>query len=193
VKIYKVFEEFIKKNIRTCLPVEVESFNSSTMRVNVKPLIRGIRINTSGREIQLDTGEKALIEDYQLPSILDVPVSMMFQGNIGITIPITAGMQGIALVSDRDISLFKQSRQTSNQATLRKFSINDSFFLPCLPQGIEDYNNEAVEIRNGATKLTVGSEGVNITGNLIVNGIDFLTHTHLYNDNGTPTQTGIPE
>ena len=193
MKLLKFFEHNLKKNLRTCLPVEVESFNSSTMTVNVKPLIQGIRTSEGGREIKTETGEIILIEDYQLPSILDLPVRLLWQGNMGITIPITAGMQGMAIVCDRDIRLWKSSRASSRQASLRKFNINDSFFLPGIPQEIEDYSNEAIEIRNGETKLSVGSEGVDITGNLVVNGIDFLTHTHLYNDNGTPTQTGEPE
>jgi hypothetical protein len=199
VKVFKFFEQDLKKNLRTCLPVQVESFDPATMTVNVKPLIQGIRVATGGREIQTETGESALVEDYQLPSILDLPVCLFWQGNIGITIPITAGMQGLAIVADRDIRIWKTSRVSSRQASLRKFNINDSFFLPFLPQAIENYNNEAVEVRNGETKLSVGVDGinitgnVNITGNLVVGEVDFLTHTHLYNDNGTPTQTGEPE
>ena len=193
MKLLKFFEHNLKKNLRTCLPVEVQSFDSATMTVNVKPLIQGIRAAEGGREIKTETGEKILVEDYQLPSILDLPICLLWQGSIGITIPIIAGMQGMAIVCDRDIRLWKSSRVLSRQASLRKSNINDSFFLPFLPQAIENYSNEAVEIRNGETKLSVGNGGVNITGNLIVNGIDFLTHSHLYNDNGTPTQTGEPE
>lgn len=214
---FKHFEQSIKKSIRTCIPVEVESFDSSTMTVNVKPLIKGIRFVEEGQRTNLTTGEIGLIDNYELPSILGLPVSLMLQGDIGITIPIVAGNQGLAMVSDRDIRLWKSSRAISNQASLRLFNINDSFFLPFLPQGVEDYNNNSVEIRNGSTKLEVSSDSVNITGdllvdgettltgdlsingnttitgNLVVNGIDFSTHIHSYDDSGTTKQTGVAE
>ena len=200
------FANTFKNEIRTCIPAEVESFNPEKLTVNVKPLIQGIKIGT-GRELQLDTGEEVVVEDYTLPSIVSVPVSMLWFGNGGITMPINPGAQGLLMVCDRDIRLFKESRVESPQASLRRFNMNDSSFLPFLPKPMEltNYNNEAVEVRYDETLLQVDSNGVNITGNVnitgtlttteeaTIKGIDFTTHTHQYvPGTGTPTDTNPP-
>ena len=185
----------ILKDVRTCLPAQVISFDPNDLTVNVQPLIQGVRVSKDGTATQLGTGETVKIEDYDLPPIVKVPLSMLWNVDKGITLPISAGMQGILLVCDRDIRLFKNSQALSRQASLRMFNMNDSFFLPSLPKKAEisDYSADSVEIRNGATKLSVKSSGVEITGGLIVDGIDFGTHVHPYTDDGTPMQTGEPE
>lgn len=200
------FSNSFKNEIRTCIPAQIESFDPESLTVNAKPLIQGIRIGNN-REIQLETGEKVVVDDYALPSVIKVPVSMMWFGNGGVTLPINAGSQGLLLICDRDIRLFKQSRTDSAQGSLRRFNMNDSIFLPFLPKPMEltDYNNEAVEVRYDSTKLKVSSSGVDIVGNVNIegsltttedaqiSGIGFLTHTHTYSPGPLPpTETAPP-
>lgn len=200
------FANNLKNEIRTCIPAEVESFDPVKGTVNVKPLIQGIKIGST-RQVKLETGEVVVVDDYSIPSILNVPVQMIFFGNGKITFPIKQGLQGILSICDRDIRLFKESQIESVQGSLRRFNMNDAVFLPYLPKRAEltGYNNDAIEIKYDENLIQVNSEGinlignVNITGNLIVSGeatiseIPFTTHTHQYvPGTGTPTPTDPP-
>lgn len=203
--LFRQFANTFKNEIRTCIPAQVESFDPEKLTVNVKPLIKGIKIG-SEREVQIDTGEELIVDDYSLPSIVSVPVSMLWFGNGGITMPINPGAQGLLMVCDRDIRLFKQNRTESAQASLRRFNMNDSSFLPFLPKPVEltNYNNEAVEVRYDETLLQVDGSGVNITGNVNITGtltttgdaeiagVDFITHTHTYSPGPLPPAETAP-
>lgn len=197
----------LKSEIRTCVPAQIESFDSTNLTVNARPLIDGIRTVQNGRNLKLETGEAVKVEDYTLPSLLNVPVSILWFGEGGITVPIVPGAQGLLLVCDRDIRRFKDTQEQSPQASLRRFDMNDSIFLPFLPKRSEltTYNNDAVEVCHGATKLAVAADGISITGNVTIDGtltttgeatinnIPFTTHTHMYSPGpGTPTDTGAP-
>ena len=193
----------IKNEIRTCIPAEIESFNPQNLTVDVKLLIKGIKIG-SNRKIKLETGELVVVDDYTMPSVVDVPISIAWFGNGGITFPIKKGLQGILLVCDRDIRFFKKDQKESIQGSLRKFNVSDSIFIPFLPKraSLSNYNNDAVEIKFDNNIVQVNSTGINITGNVNITGDvvisgqasiagkDFITHTHTYNPGPLPpTQT----
>lgn len=207
----------VKSEIRTHIPAEVESFDPNKLTVNVKILIKGIKIGSS-RKVKLETGEVVLVDDYTMPSVVNVPVSILSFSNGRITFPIKKGLQGTLAVCDRDIRFFKKDQKESVQGSLRKFNLSDAIFYPGLAKRAEltDYNNEAIELRYDEKLIQINGVGinivgdVNITGNLIVSeqatvnnlvatteanigGIDFTTHTHLYTPGtGTPTQTNPP-
>lgn len=197
----KRFANYTLSSVRTNIPAKVISFDATNLTVNVQVLIQGKRISDKGSLQQMETGELVLAEDYTLSPILNVPISMICQQGFGIKIPIRAGAIGTLIVCDRDISQFKKSQNLSPQASLRKFDLNDSIFLPFLltKGSIADYGNDAVEIFYGSTKLKVKESGVEITGNLIVSGevtiggIPFSTHRHPYINVVTPATTGTPE
>lgn len=201
------FANFTLSSIRTNIPAKVISFNATDLTVNVQVLIQGKRVSKNGTLQQMETGELVLAENYTLSPILNVPVSMICQQGFGVKVPIRAGSIGTLIVCDRDISQFKKSQSLSPQASLRKFDLNDSIFLPFLltKGSITDYGNDAVEVFFGDTKLKVKESGVEITGNLIVSGdvtidgeatigeIPFSTHIHPYLNVATPSTTGTPE
>lgn len=205
-QLLKKLAERIKSEIRTCIPAVVENFDSTKLTVDVKPLIRGIRIGTS-RKLKLETGEIVLVDDYSMPSVINVPVQILWFGNGGITFPIKKGLIGTLKVCDRDIRLFKENQAESNQASLRKLNINDAVFEPFLPKRAEltNYNNNAIELKFDNKLIQINEAGinmvgdVNITGNLNVTGeatigdIAFTTHVHEYiPGTGTPTNTNPP-
>lgn len=207
----KRFANYTLSSIRTCVPAKVISFDAENLTVNVQVLIQGKKISAKGNLQQMETGELVLAEDYTLSPILNVPISMICQSNFGIKIPIKAGAIGTLIVCDRDISQFKKSQTISPQASLRKFDLNDSYFLPFLlgSGSIADYGDDSVEIFFGETKLKVKETGVEITGDLLVSGqikskdliadtatigdIPFTTHVHPYLNGSTPSTTGTPE
>lgn len=195
------FSNYAFSSIRTSIPAKVITFDPENLTVNVQILIKGKRVSKNGTLQQLETGELVVAEDYELAPILQVPVSMICQANFGVKIPIKPGAIGTLIVCDRDISQFKKSQQISSQASLRKFDLNDSYFLPFLLMkgSISDYGDDSVEVFFGDTKLKVKESGVEITGNLTVSGevtvgeIPFNTHIHPYLNVSTPSQTGTPE
>tara|TARA_R110000868_G_scaffold245624_2_gene502160 strand:+ start:697 stop:1341 length:645 start_codon:yes stop_codon:yes gene_type:complete len=205
------FADSFRSELRTCLPAEVISFDSNNLTVDVQPLIQGVRVSKNGTIRQLETGERVLAENYKLSPLVRVPISILWFGDGGITMPISAGMQGLLLVCDRDIQSFKKSQNLSATASLRTHDLNDSFFLPFLPKkaSISDYSSDSIDVRFGISKLKVSETeitslvgttemktsaiGVEITGQLIVNGINFNTHIHPYLNVVTPSTTGIPE
>ncbi len=194
------FANYILSSVRTNIPAKIISFDATNLTVSVQVLIQGKRISDKGTLQQMETGELVLAENYTLSPILNVPVSMICQAGFGVKIPIIPGAIGTLIVCDRDISQFKKSQSLSPQASLRKFDLNDSIFLPFLltKGSIADYGNDAVEIFYGATKLKVKESGVEITGDLIISGdatiggVPFSTHKHPYINVTTPSQTGTP-
>lgn len=218
--LFQQFANTFKNEIRTAVPAQIIAFDSNNLTVDVFPLIKGIRIaavSQNGRKIKLETGEMVVAEDYDLPAIVKVPVAMMWWENYGITMPINPGAQGLLIVCDRDIRKFKDSQVLSAQASLRRFDLNDSNFLPFLPKkaSISDYNSSAIELRYADIKLAVSGDGVTVTGDLqvngdiiannitgntsivapqvVVNGLDFAAHKHSYLNGSTPSETGTPE
>lgn len=220
-QLLKHFGNDLKSQIRTSIPAQVESFDSNKGTVNVKPLIQGIRIGDS-RKVKLDTGEVVVVDDYSMPSILNVPVEMIMFGNGKITFPIKQGLQGMLCVCDRDIRLFKENEAESVQASLRKFNLNDATFRPFLPKKGEfaNYNNDAIEIAyanslikldnssidlsHNDTLIKVADGGVDImgdvkiTGNLIITeeatigGKPYTVHTHSYSPGPLPPTNTAP-
>ena len=205
------FANFTLSSVRTNIPARVIAFNATDLTVNVQVLIQGKRISKNGTLQQLETGELVLAENYTLSPILNVPVSMICQTGFGVKIPIRVGAIGTLIVCDRDISQFKKSQTLSPQASLRRFDLNDSYFLPFLltKGSIDDYGDDSVEVFFGDTKLKVKASGVEITGDLLVSGqikstdlvtdtatigeIPFATHIHPYLNVVEPSTTGIPE
>ncbi|HOA80292.1 MAG TPA: Gp138 family membrane-puncturing spike protein [Defluviitaleaceae bacterium] len=204
---FNQFADSLKNEIRVAIPAEIINFDPNNLTVNVKILIQGIRIKKNGKLIQLETGERVTVENYELAPLQKVPIALMWWQNFGITLPILPGMQGTLLVCDRNISLFKQSQTSSPVASLRRFDLNDAVFLPFLPKkaSVSDYSSDSIDIRYATTKLKVSASGVDITGNLnvsgdtkiggeaIVSNIPFTQHIHPYLNGTTPSQTGTPE
>lgn len=200
------FANYTLSSVRTNIPAKVITFDPTNLTVNVQVLIQGKRVSDKGVLQQMETGELVLTENYTLSPILNVPISMICQQNFGVKVPIKAGTIGTLIVCDRDISQFKKSQSLSPQASLRKFDLNDSIFLPFLltKGSIDDYGDDAVEVFFGATKLKVKASGVEITGNLLVTGeittgeittggVPFATHIHPYLNGVTPSTTGTPQ
>jgi len=195
------FANFTLSSVRTNIPARVISFNPANLTVNVQVLIQGKRIAKNGKLQQIETGELVLAENFTLSPILNVPISMICQQGFGIKIPIREGAIGTLIVCDRDISQFKKSQNLSPQASLRKFDLNDSIFLPFLltKGSIADYGDDAVEVFYGDTKLKIKESGVEITGDLTISGeatiggIPFGAHIHPYLNVAVPSTTGTPE
>ena len=151
------------KTIQSVLPAKVINYNASTNRVSVQLLIN--ILTTSGEQIP----------NTQLASI---PVMLLGGGGYCISFNLQQGDLGWVIATDRDMSIFLQNYTASAPGvnTIKNFS--SSFFIPDQMQNAAT-SNPGIAISNaeGSIKITLGSDGVEITsplttinGNLLVKG-----------------------
>lgn len=189
------------KRINTNILVEVVGIEGN--RVQLQPLINGKR--------QLDTGE---VVNYKQPIILDVPVLTLQAGGFSVRMPISVGDQGLAIISQRDISEWKKSEKISNQGSLRRFDLNDSFYLGAIMPKSESLATDGVYIYNDAglyfsvksdkveTNMDIHCQQVfctNVFASGNISGAEVITpsvasynsHTHSGVQSGS-SDTGVP-
>jgi phage baseplate assembly protein gpV len=204
-ELFASFEDIFKTKLNTCIPCKIVNVDED--RVDVRPVYNGGKIGTT-KNIQLETGEDAVIDEYELPVIINVPIVMLVNSTARITIPCNVGDEGLLIISQRDINNWKDGKGASLE-TLRKFNINDGFFLPFINRKIENYSNNSIviEYKNARIELkdndieikgdislngdlTINGDA-DITGECTIGGIAFSTHTHNVIAVGSPT--GVPQ
>lgn len=134
------------------LPARVISYNRTTNRATVQPLI------------MLLTTSNATIPRAQIGS---VPVYQYGGGDFLLSFPVKAGDLGWIKANDRDISLFLQKYGQSAPNTIRKKSFSDAVFYPDVMRGYtiagEDANNVVLQNLAGTVKVSLGASKVKIT------------------------------
>ena len=182
--------ETLKKNIfinfNVCLPAVVVSYDNTKNEVDLQPAIQEVLTNN---------------KFLTMPQIFNIPVLELGGNDLSIKIPLKAGDTGIVIFCDRDITLFKQEKKNTQPNTLRKHDLSDGIFIP-MRFGSSGSSNILIQSADGATQLEVTSSGINIKGNLVVEGeitaknngleIPLTTHKHLgvttgQGTSGTPT------
>ena len=158
---------FIELNV--CLPATVVSYNSADNTVDLQPAIQAVLKDNSF---------------VSLPQIFDIPVLELGGKGLSIKIPLQAGDTGIVIFCDRDISLFKQEKKNTQPNTLRKHDLSDGIFIPMKFGNSGASNNISIESADGNTKLEITSSGINVKGNItvdgdvIASGISLKNHKH---------------
>lgn len=183
--------QMLKRNIfielNVCLPATVVSYNSADNTVDLQPAIQAVLKDNSF---------------VSLPQIFDIPVLELGGAGLSIKIPLQAGDTGIVIFCDRDISLFKQEKKNTQPNTLRKHDLSDGIFVP-MRFGNSGSSNILIQSEDGNTQFEVTSSGINIKGNITVDGeitatdvktdtgISLKTHKHLDVTTGQET-SGLP-
>lgn len=173
------------QNTDDMLPAKVLSYDRTTNRATVQPLI-----------MVVTTDDTAI----QRPPVASIPVMQYGGGGFMVSAPVKAGDIGWIKANDRDISLFLQGGDHSPPNTFRKKSFSDAMFIPDVMGGYTidgaDTNNLVVQSLDGTSKVSVGTDkitlkvggvslevsasGVAITGGTVTHdGIDIgKTHTN---------------
>jgi hypothetical protein len=128
-------------DIRISLPGIVESYDSSTQKVNVSPAVKETRETETG-----DVTEA-------LPVITDVPVIFPGAGIYRLTFPISAGDTGLIVFSSRSLEDWLSLGGTVEPADKRRFSLTDAVFIP----GLRPFSSPLASPPDDA--LTIGVEG----------------------------------
>jgi hypothetical protein len=158
--------------IHTSMPGIIESFDSATNLVSVKPAIK-MKIAKPGETVSF----------LDLPVIRNVPICLAQskQAGLYITVPIKTGDECLLVFSERSIDNFVKSGGVSfpaegnKQVSPRHHDITDAICIPgvfTVPTALSSWNQDAIEVRNtaGTVKLSISSSKVTITGDLEVTG-----------------------
>ena len=158
-------------NLNVCLPATVISYDSSKNEVDLQP------------SIQVVLTDNTFLD---MPQLFNIPVLELGGKGLSVKIPLQAGDTGIVIFCDRDITLFKQEKKNTQPNTLRKHDLSDGIFIPMRFGNSGATDNISIESADGSTKFEVTTNGINIKGNVtvegdvIADGISLKNHTHQY-------------
>lgn len=185
----QIIKDDIFINLNVCLPATVKKYNSSNNTADLQPSIQAVM------------SDNTFVD---LPLLLKVPVLELGGKGLSVKIPLEAGDTGIVIFCDRDITLFKQEKKNTQPNTLRQHDLSDGIFIP-MRFGNSGSSNISIESADGNTKLEITSNGINVKGNITVDGeitatdvktdtnISLKKHKHTSASSGSPTSTPIPE
>ena len=103
----------------TSLPGIVDSFDPARMVCNVQPTITALARRDDG-----------VIDEIQMPLLLDCPVVFPGGGGVTLTFPIAPGDEVLVVFASRCIDSWWQLGGVQGQAELRMHNLSDGFVLP---------------------------------------------------------------
>lgn len=146
------------EEVHTALPVRVESYDASTQKVSVQPVIKKAFVDEEG-ERQVE----------RLPVITGVPVQFPSGGGYRITFPITAGDTGLLVFSEASLDVWLSEGGEVDPLDDRRFDLSDGVFLP----GVRSFKTPITDA--SSDHMTLGAEGglqIHIDGSSISLGTD---------------------
>ena len=165
------FQDKIYLHLEKVIPGIVQSYDSSTNTATIKPAITGIA--TQGAKVPKDV-------------LNNIPVLQL--GGI-FKFPVSAGMTGWLIASDRDISIFKSIKQETAPNTPRKHKYQDSFFIPDSINASTTANELTIDANGMAINLKPGQVGGNCL--IKIGGDSVITDgAHPCGNGGTITTKG---
>lgn len=169
-------------DLHTCMPGRIESYEYSTQRAQVKPLLK--RALKSGAQIEY-------------PVITGVPVLFPCTPSTGITFPVNIGDLVLLLFSEKSLDNWVFSGGVSDTDKARLHDLSDAIAIPGIisfNQSSKASNNEDLEITNSSQKIVIKSNGNIELGTSTLKKLvteafatAFNSHTHLCNAVGTPS------
>lgn len=134
-------------HIHTCLPGRIETYDYTTQKATVKPLIK----------------KKYLDGDVQeLPVLTNVPVQFPRTKKSGITFPLTRGDGVLIVFSERSLERWKSSGDDTEPGDARKFDLSDGIAIPGLfsfkQKNIASNNND-LEVQHNGQFVTIKKNG----------------------------------
>ena len=149
--------------IHTALPAKIESFEASSRKASVKPLIKKKLVD--GKSISL-------------PVIVNVPVMFPSTKDIGITFPVKKGDTGLLIFCERALERWLSEGGETEPGDVRKFDLSDAIFIPGLfsfkdASPVED----GIIIKSKTGKIKIGPDGKIAIGSQVAEVLDLLSQT----------------
>lgn len=157
------------KDLHTCMPGIIASFDPDKQTASVQPAIQ--RIFT----------EKGAVN---LPLCVDVPVCFPGGGDFQLTFPVKAGDECILMFSERAIDLWYSQGGTTQPSEYRLHDLSDGMAVVGInnqQKKLTDFNNTDVELRDRdrTVRVTMKHDGtienVNETGSTILSAAGKFT------------------
>lgn len=148
------------KDLHTCMPGIIASFNPDTQTASVQPAIK--RIFT----------EKGAVN---LPLCVDVPVAFPGGGDFFLTFPVKVGDECILMFSERAIDNWHASGGTQTPSEYRLHDLSDGIAIVGLnsqPNKLEALQMTGAELRtrNRSTYIRIEDGTIYIKGNIVHEG-----------------------
>jgi hypothetical protein len=148
------------KEVHTCLPGRIESFDSATCTVRATPLIQRIFVG-------FDT-------PFTIPVCVDVPLLVNGGGGIRLTFPVAQGDECLLHFSERAINFWHEHGGEQLPSNYRTHSYSDAFAEVgpfSLPNVLSPaISTDAAELRtaDGATKIALKSGEIDVQADAVV-------------------------
>lgn len=141
-------------DVHTALPCEVVAVNYSNLTVDVKLVVKKIKID--------DTTEEH-------PILTEVPIGYTQTSKYAITLPINIGDTGQLIFNERQLDNWVINNEIKEPDDTRKHSLSDALFIPnfvARDNNLANVNQNDLQIRNknGNINLTLSDNGT-ITAN----------------------------
>ena len=153
VGLLELLKTKLLQNFDDMLPAQVIGYDRASNRAQVQPMI--VVVTTDNQQVQR-------------AQIASVPVFRFGGGGFASSFPLKAGDLGWIKANDRDISILKQTGQSSAPNTQRKHSFEDALFIPDIWYQIlsianEDLANFILQNYSGTVKISMSEEYINLT------------------------------
>ena len=131
------------KDVHTCLPGIIESFNPENQTVEVQPSIARVLVNG---------------QILPLPKLINVPIIIPRVGSFSVTLPINKGDECLILFSGRSTDNWFKSGGVDRPNDIRMHDLSDGFALVGIgneTKSISNYDTENLQIRNEDASVSV--------------------------------------
>ena len=165
----------LSKEIHTALPGRVESYDASTQKADVKPLIKSEDIDEEGNAVY-----------YPIPVITDVPVVFPGGGGFRVTFPLTKGSTVLLVFSEASLDTWLSKGGDVEPGVDSRHELTDAIAIPGLntftaplsnaPSSTMSVgaDNTTATIEFSDTQITAGGAGADA----LITRTEFNTHTH---------------
>jgi len=173
----------------------IESFDNSTQTANIQPAIKRI--------VTIENIETITYTSENYPLLVNVPVVFPGGGDWFITFPVKKGDECLLFSMERSIGNWKKNGGIQDPSNYkRKLSFKDVVAMVGIQSqasSLPSFNSSEPEFRNrdGSVALTMNSSGMNLKGDLTVEGevtaksntlvVNLSTHMHPTAATGSPS------
>ena len=152
-------------DLHVAMPGIITAFDATEQTVTVQPALR-----------ERLTGQNGSQKWVQLPLLLDVPICIPRAGGFAITLPIKKGDECLVIFTDHCIDAWWSNGGVQNQIELRRHDLSDAFAIVgtySQPKRVSDYSATSMQLRNdsGSQMIDISQSGINLIGNIKVNGV----------------------
>jgi len=178
------------KEVHTCIPCIVESFDKDTQTVSAQPTIKRIYKDI---ETGVETSEN-------LPLLINVPVSFPSGGGFHLTFPVKKGDECLIHFAERSIDNWHDTGKVQSQSNRRFHDLSDGIAvvgIASLPNKITNFSDDT-QLRNsdGTVSISITTDSkIKLLGDVEITGKISVTDTASFDGGlesiGTHTNNGI--